>query len=55
MSIEELGRLVKALKMEVTPDQLKTLMREADPDGSGDIDFEEVSAAAATRSLHVYF
>jgi hypothetical protein len=45
VSMQEMGKLVKALKMEVTPAQLKELMKEADPDGSGDINFDEFVAA----------
>ena len=39
MSADELGALLKRTKLERTPEQLKALMAEADPDRSGDVDF----------------
>ena len=41
ISTEELGAIAKLLKLEVTPAKLKKMMMDADPDGSGEIDFEE--------------
>ena len=41
VSADELGRLLKQIKLERTPAQLKALMAEADPDRSGDVDFTE--------------
>lgn len=41
VSADELGMLLKQIKLERTPAQLKALMAEADPDRSGDVDFSE--------------
>ena len=44
VSTEEIGKMAKALNMEMSPAQLEELMIEADPDGSGEIEFEELVA-----------
>lgn len=49
VSVTEMGKLVKALKMEVSQAQLHKLMTEADPNGSGDIDFDEFAAALQSQ------
>jgi len=41
VSSAELGEMVKALKLDLSAEQIATLMKEADPDGSGEIEFEE--------------
>ena len=49
----EMGRMLRSLKMDVTPAQLEELVRDADPDGSGEIDFEEfVSVIDAQASAN---
>ena len=45
ISTSEMGRVLKAVKMELSKLELEQLMKEADPDGSGEIDFEEFVAA----------
>ena len=42
VSSAEMSAIISHLGMEVTAEQLSTLMTEADPDGSGEIDFDEV-------------
>ena len=41
VSTDEMGKMVRALKMDMSPEQLDQLMKDADPDGSGEIDFDE--------------
>lgn len=41
VSTEEMSAMVKQLKMDITPERLRKMMVEADPDMSGEIDFEE--------------
>ena len=41
VSTEEMSAMVKQLKMDITPEKLRKMMVEADPDMSGEIDFEE--------------
>lgn len=49
VSTDEMGRLVTALKMPMTDEELARLMVDADPDGSGEIDFEEFVAALKSQ------
>ena len=42
ISTTEMGHVLKAVKMELSKHELARLMKEADPDGSGEIDFDEV-------------
>ena len=44
ISTEEVGRMVKELKLGLTAAQVKQLMVEADPDGSGTIEYSEFVA-----------
>ena len=44
VSTAEMTKIVKQLKLQMTPKQLAGMMKEADPDGSGEIDFEEFVA-----------
>ena len=44
VSTAEMNKIVKQLKLQMTPKQLAAMMKEADPDGSGEIDFEEFVA-----------
>ena len=44
VSTAEMTKIVKQLKLQMTPKQLAAMMKEADPDGSGEIDFEEFVA-----------
>ena len=50
----EMGRMLRSLKIEVTADELAVLMSDADPDQSGEIDFQEfvavVNAQAAANA-----
>lgn len=41
ISTAEMGKIVKAIGMEMSPDDIKKMMKDADPDGSGEVDFEE--------------
>jgi hypothetical protein len=41
VSIAEMKQMVKALKLDMSDEQVAMLMKEADPDGSGQIEFEE--------------
>ena len=41
VSTEEMSAMVKQLKMDITPERLRKMMVEADPDMSGEIDFDE--------------
>ena len=43
LSPYELGRLLRSTKLERTPAQIKAILDEADPNQSGDVDFEGVS------------
>lgn len=42
VSLSEMSTIIAHLGMEVTSAQLRILMEEADPDRSGEIDFDEV-------------
>ena len=44
VSTAEMGKIFKAMKVATTPEQMKNMMAEADPDGSGEVDFEEFVA-----------
>lgn len=41
ISTSEMGTIVTAAKIEMSDAQLQAIMKEADPDGSGEIDFDE--------------
>ena len=41
VSTEEMGTMIRALKMDMSREQIDQLVKDADPDGSGEIDFEE--------------
>ena len=41
VSIDEMQQMIKSLNIDLPPDQLKKLMAEADPDNSGQIEYEE--------------
>lgn len=40
LSPYELGRLLRSTKLERTPAQIQAILDEADPNQSGDVDFE---------------
>jgi len=42
VSTDEVGQMAMSLGMELTSEQLEQLMLDADPDGSGEIEFEEL-------------
>ena len=44
VSTEEVGRMAESLKIEMSSEELQALMLEADPDGSGEIEFDELVA-----------
>ena len=41
--VTEMKQMIKKLNISLTPVEVGVLMKEADPDGSGEIDFEEFS------------
>jgi Ca2+-binding EF-hand superfamily protein len=41
ISTPEMKAMCKELQMELTPEQMQTMMVEADPDRSGEVDFDE--------------
>ena len=41
VSVEEMAAMVKRLNLKLTPAQVKKLVADADPNGSGEIDFKE--------------
>ena len=43
ISTAEMASVLKRCGMQKTPKELATLMKEADPDGSGSVDFDESS------------
>ena len=45
ISTVEMTGIVMQLKLKMSPEQISTMMKEADPDGSGAIDFEEFVTA----------
>ena len=49
ISTVELSAAVKALGVEMTKDQVWEMIEEADPNGTGDIDFDEFCAAIRTQ------
>ena len=49
VSIGEMTKMAKAIGVQLTPAQLKQMMAEADPNGSGEVDFEEVSSLCTAR------
>jgi len=48
---KELKKMLDSLDIVLKPDQLKAAMEEADPDGSGQIDFEEFKKAMHSKAL----
>jgi Ca2+-binding EF-hand superfamily protein len=51
VSTNELGSMLGSLDIDLSPDQLQTMMEEADPDGSGQIEFEEFKKAMYSKAL----
>ena len=49
VSPDEIATMVKMLKMQMTDEQLVQLMVDADPDGSGEIDFDEFVAVLSKQ------
>ena len=49
VSTAEMTKIVKQLKLQMTPQQLAAMMNDADPDGSGEIDFEEFVAVLTVQ------
>ena len=45
VSVEEMAAMVKRLNLKLTPAQVKKLVADADPNGSGEIDFKEFTEA----------
>ena len=41
ISVSEMGKIVKAIGVEMSEADLAQMMKDGDPDGSGEIDFEE--------------
>jgi len=41
VSTKEMTKMVKELKLDMTPAAIKKMMKDADPDGSGEVDFDE--------------
>ena len=41
ISTDEMTNILKQLKIKMSPEQIGAMMKEADPDGSGSVDFEE--------------
>lgn len=50
ISTSEMGQIVKAVGIEMSEAELASMMKEADPDGSGEVDFEEVSVPTEPRT-----
>ena len=44
VSTDEMTQMIKSLKLKLTESEIKQLMRDADPDGSGHIEFEEFAS-----------
>ena len=44
--------VLRALSIEMKPRQIRKMMTEADPDKSGEVDFEEVRGLRPTRGDH---
>ena len=49
VSTEEMASMLSLLEMDLTPDEVAQLMVDADPDGSGEIDFEEFYAVLSKQ------
>ena len=45
VSTDEMGNIVQTLKLDLSPAAVRKMVKECDPDGSGEIDFEEFVAA----------
>jgi len=41
VSVAEMGKMVKLLKLQMTAEQIQTMVAEADADGSGEVEFDE--------------
>ena len=50
ISTSEMSKIIKAVGIEMSEAELANMMKEADPDGSGEVDFEEVSLPTEPRS-----
>ena len=44
ISTDEMTAILKQLKIKMTSEQISQMMKDADPDNSGSVDFEEVRA-----------
>ena len=49
VSTDEMTRMVKQLKMDLSPEKIRKMMVEADPDMSGEVDFEEFCSAVKSQ------
>ena len=49
VSTAEMALVVRQLKLDMSADQIRAMMQQADPDGSGEIDFEEFVTALRTQ------
>ena len=47
ISSEEMANVVSNLKIEMGPEQLAAMMADADPDGSGEVEFDELEMQKA--------
>ena len=54
VSTNELGTMLGLLDIDLSTDQLHTMMEEADPDGSGQIEFDEFKKAMHSKALEGY-
>ena len=50
ISLVEMTGILMQLKIKMSPEQINTMMKEADPDGSGEIDFEGEYFRIRTRA-----
>lgn len=55
ISTGEMSRAVQEMGISITPAQLTTMMQEADPDQSGEIEYEGVRIHARPSSGHAPF